>query len=339
MRVLAFLIFLIVLLPKSYAGDLTETAIKNWLDFSCIDFRVKGICIKHKHGRIKIGIKVSYYLPVAVVEAPPAPYRTEIAPLKPVLKASEPLVDRLASQIPIFSSVGYEFGGNVEGEEDTYYREVHIFSFPGLANPVLSILTDVCDKPDFSLFVWLSETDPIDWRLGVRDYLSQARNLTGKARRLAGLLSNLSGSLSSPNFSLDGIVERLRSSVQGFTENLRSLKPSSADWREVLSGMQKTADKIGRHIPDAGWGSKTPHVGYVHDVSSTVAYHLMAVRALDLAFPLKPRWGEDKFQMILPTQTGCYKLGSDRIKTETGKMVGGDTPVWIYWYHYECCVF
>ena len=334
-----FLFLFLLSFSKSYAVELTGNSIKNWLDFSCIDFRVRGICIKHKHGHIKVGIKVSYYLPVAVVEVPPVPYKTSIVPLRPVLKASEPVVDRLVSQIPVFSSVGYEFGGNMDGLEDTYYREVHIFSFPGLANPVLSLLTAVCDRPNFSLFVWLSETDPIDWRLGVKDYVSGVKSLTGKARQLAGIFSRLSNTLSSPEYSLNGIVDRVRTSFESFKDSVSSLHPSTSDWKELLSGLQKAADRIGKHIPDAGWGSKTPHIGYVHDVSSTIAYHLMAVRALDLAFPLKPRWGVDKFQMILPTQTGCYKLGSDRIRTETGKMVGGETPVWIYWYRYDCCVF
>ena len=340
MRLAAVFLFLLLLFSRSYGADVTFDTLRSWLDFSCVDFRIKGICIKHKHGKIKVGVKVSYYLPVAIVETPPVPYETAIAPLRPVLKSSEPLVSRLVSSIPVLSSVGtYEFGGNVEGLEDTYYREAHIFSFPGMANPVLSVLSMVCDKPDFSLFVWFSESDPIDWRLGFRDYLSQVKGLPAKISRLAQGLRNLSSTLSSPSFSPEGILNRLRVSTETFTDSLRQINPSQSDWKELLTKVQDAADKVGRAIPDAGWGSKTPHVGYVHDVSSTIAYHLIAVRALDLAFPLKPRWGEDKFQMILPRQTGCYKLGSDRIKTETGKMLGGETPVWVYWYHYECCVF
>jgi len=341
LRVFLFLLFLILsAVPAVRAQNVAVGTVRDWLDFSCIDFRIKGICIKHKHGRIKVGLRVSYYLPVAVVEVPPVPYRTSIAPLRPVLKASEPLVDRLVGQVPVLSSVGsYEFGGNTEGEEDTYYREVHIFTFPGLANPVLEVLPLVCGRPHFPVFVWFSEADPIDWRLGLKDYLHAAAGLSGKALKLARLLRNLSSSLSSPNFSLDAVLNKLRDSVRSFLKGLKDIKPSSSDWQEVFSKVQETADRVASAIPDAGWGSKTPHIGYVHDVSSTIAYHLMAVRALDLAFPLKPRWGVDKFQMVLPTRTGCYKLGSDRIRTETGKMVGGETPVWIYWYRYDCCVF
>jgi hypothetical protein len=340
-RVVAFLLFAVLLsfrcaLAESYDFS---SVLQSWLDPSCIDFRIKGICIKHKHGHIKVGVKVSYYLPVALVEAPPSPYQTAIPPLKPVLKAAEPAVERMVQSLPVFSSLGYEFGGNIEGLEDTYYREVHIFSFPGIANPILQLLPMLCGRPYLPTFVWFSEADPLDWRLGLHDYLNGVKNLPAQAQKLADDLKKLSSVLSSPVTSLKNFASYLKNRVSGLLDSLRSQHFTQQDWKSVLEGIQKAADKTASSLPDGGWGSKKPHVGYVHDVSSTIAYHLMAVRALDLAFPLKPRWHEDKFQMVLPTKTGCYYIGDDRIKTETGKMVGGDTPVWVYWYHFECCVF
>ncbi|WP_456419311.1 hypothetical protein [Thermovibrio sp.] len=333
-RFILTLLAALVLFANSYAGQMIGIAdLRSWLDFSCIDFKVEGICIKHKHGRIKVGIKVSYYLPVAVVEEPPVPYETMLAPLRPALKASEPLVSQLVSKIPMLSGGPYEFGGNIEGVEDTYYREVHIFSSPVLANPALSLLTAVCDRPDFSFFVWFSETDPIEWRLGLKDYLKGISGLPAKAR---SLLSYSTSAELSPESFASFLKEKLKS----FKEELNSF--SQRDWKNVdvsFKASLERIDELASKVPDGGWGSKFPHIGYVHDVSSTIAYHLIAVRALDYAFPLKPRWHKDKFQMIYPVKTGCYKIGSDRIKTEAGKMLKGDTPVWIYWYKFKCCVF
>ena len=327
------LIFLILLLISNALAS-PINPLEGWLNFSCVDFRIKGICIKHKHGKIKVGVKVSYYLPVAVVETPPTPYQTRIPPLSPVLKASEPLVDRLASRVPLLSGSPYEFGGNIEGEEDTYYREAHVFSFPTIANPVLQLLPLACGRPHVNFFVWLSETDPLQWRWGLKDYLKTLTSLPARLSRLAGAVSSFSTAFSlSPESIFDALKERL----DRFERELRGVRES--DWKELFSAAQEGAEKLARRIPDAGWGSKTPHTGYVHDVSSTIAYHLIAVRALDYSFPLKPRWGVDKFQMVYPVKTGCYKLGEDRIRTEAGKMVGGETPVWIYWYKFECCVF
>ncbi len=334
-----FLLLLVLFFPlKAFAEDVTFDSLKNWLDFSCVDFRVRGICIKHKHGRIKIGLKISYYLPVALVEVPPSPYRTAVAPLRPVLRASEPAIDKLVSAIPLFSS-GYEFGGNIEDVEDTYYREAHVFSFPWIANPVLQLLPLACGRPYVPYFLWFSETDPLDWRLGMKDYLGQIRALPAKLNRLRNAITSYSSVATSPTNSIKNLVTRIMRDVSDFFKSLKSIKADVSDWKALLSKAQGVADRLEKAIPDGGWGSKTPHVGYVHDVSSTIAYHLMAVRALDLSFPLKPRWGVDKFQMVLPVQTGCYKLGSDRIRTETGKMLRGDTPVWIYWYRFNCCVF
>jgi len=334
LRFLLFLFLLLFSIP-SFAGP--ENPIEGWLNFSCVDFKIKGICIKHEHGKIKVGVKISYYLPVAVVEAPPVPYMTKMAPLKPVLKGAEPLVEDLVSSVPILSEIGaYEFGGNQESEEDTYYREVHIFSFPTIANPVLQLLPLLCGRLHLDFFFWLSETDPLQWRFGLKDYLKFVAGLPQKVAGLGSTVRSFSTAMFlSPGAFLDALKER----IGAFKEKLSDIKAEEKDWKELMAAAQKEADKVASMIPDAGWGSKTPHTGYVHEVSSTIAYHLMAVRALDYVFPLKPRWGVDKFQMVYPTPTGCYVLGDDRIKTELGKMIGGETPVWIYWYKFECCVF
>ena len=136
-------LFLLLLIPLKASAMLTEDIIVKSLNLNCIDFRVHGICVKKKHGKIKIGIRISYYLPVAVVETPPVPYKTELKPLAPALRAAEPAVERLISQIPIFSKLGtYEFGGNIEDHEDTFYREAHICSSARLAT--LSVWRACC---------------------------------------------------------------------------------------------------------------------------------------------------------------------------------------------------
>jgi hypothetical protein len=332
--VAAVLLVLLLAVPARSSDFLSLNNLKNWFDYSCIDFKIKGICIKHTHFGVKVGIKVSYYLPVAVVETPPTPYQTELPFLKPFLEGIEPVADRIGSAV---LSTTYEFGGNVEGVEDTYYREAHIVSFPGIASPVLQVMSSFCDEPDPVYFFWFSETDPLNWRLGLKDYLKAAGSVPKEASRLVSTVSNLSTSVSTSSLSPSSVISLLKSKLKSLKEQISSLSKKS--WKELLESAQKGAEKLASKIPDAGWGSKTPHTGYVHDVSSTIAYHLIAVRALDYSFPLKPRWGTDKFQMVYPTHTGCYKLGDDRIKTEKGKMVGGETPVWIYWYKFECCVF
>ena len=205
------------------------------------------------------------------------------------------------------------------------------------------MLPFLCGEPAVGFSIWFSESDPLDWRLGISDYIKTAKNFVGKVKDLAEAVTTLSSSLSSSTFStkdiLKKVTDKIKDSVSSFKDNLSEINPSDKDWKDLAVSIQEAADKIASAIPDGGWGSKTPHIGYVHDISSTIAYHLIAVRALDLAFPLKPRWGVDKFQMIRPRLTGCYVIGSDRIATETGKMLGGDTPVWIYWYRYDCCVF
>ncbi|ADU97711.1 hypothetical protein Theam_1755 (plasmid) [Thermovibrio ammonificans HB-1] len=328
----AILLLLLLFFVSPARAGITDTDLKNWLDFNCIDFRIKGICVRHHHFHIQVGLRISYYLPVAVVEAPPNPYQTELAFLKPIMQLSKPLVDRLMESL--LGQDYYEFGGNVCGVEDTYYREVHIVSFPGLANPVLQLIA-TCDRPPSLYFLWLSETDPIQWRFGVKDYISAVASIPAKINSLVNTLSSFSSSISSSSPS--ALFQSLKDRLRGLEQKLSSYKPE--DFKELFKTLQQGADLLSKKIPDGGWGSKFPHTGYVHDISSTVAYHLMAVRALDYAFPLKPRWGVDKFQEVYPEQTGCYTLGSDRVKTEYGKLLKGETLVWIYWYRFECCLF
>jgi len=272
--------------------------LKNLLDFSCIDFKVEGICIKHKHGKIKIGIKISYYAPVALVETPPG-FQTSFVLANPVLQSTESLVGKLASAIPILSATSYEVGGNIEDPSgnvgSVFYREAHVFAFPGITNPVLDIIGMTCGKSDFGFFFFASETDPLDWRFGFGDYLKAVKNLAAQVKQF---LSSVQSFRNSVIGDLKSLPERLSKGIKDFTNKIQNLNSQNFDWKNLLEKAQEGADKLSSALPDGGWGSMTPHIGYVHEVSDVIAYHLMAVRALDLSFSLKPRWGVDKFQML-----------------------------------------
>jgi len=146
-RLIAVVFFLLAFFSSAKAGGIWD--FKSWISSSCFNVHLKPKgCIKFKHGRVKFGLKVTYWLPVGIVEVTDKACDFSLG-IFPFDKASK-LVSPICNQLPYLKS-----NPNMNSFWESYARyQVHVYTIPSVLYPVVKQLlmtTHFVPCFDFSL--------------------------------------------------------------------------------------------------------------------------------------------------------------------------------------------
>ena len=332
------LVAVILILPLQAKAVLNPLQIVKLANKSCIRYKVKGICIKHKHGHIEIGIKISMWKPVLLIETVKKPFDSNL-----------PLVGKFGSMITKKLS-----SGSIRGSGDEYlqFNDVHIMSFPfssfmDLVGDVVPMWCGGLEAP-FPTLYYLSELDFMNWRqfadmFTVHGPISQIASFFG----ICDLL----------NFK--NIVGMEQKSKKGKTNHQSTGKigtslnkiETSLHLDKLIKKLKKLSSKL--HLGNlcmGDWGATYPRRGFIRNQSEVVGSAADAFRAASwdsektqvivrfLPLPFTPST-DDELQMALPYKSKCIKIGENPSLWENGKLSPNGKYLWIYWKHFTCCKF
>jgi len=140
---------------------------------SCVKFEIAGICIKVKHGRVKVGIKIRVWRPELLVETVKNPGESVI----PFIGSA---VSKIAQE-SLKSLIGYIITSGSQEQKGTnlQFNEVHVYDFP-LKN-LLAIFFGglwcyggTSSWGAISFFKYFSELDFLEWRFGLVESILHA---------------------------------------------------------------------------------------------------------------------------------------------------------------------
>jgi hypothetical protein len=226
------------------------------------------------------------------------------------------------SQLSRLPSTVLPYGA--ESDDDTQSFQAHALAVP-LASTVLSSLPCSSSWRDTTCFEAMSEHLGANWSTGAADQL-QPNFLAWKANPLACLLT---GAGSSAGGGVGGSIGG-NGAMCSVPMSLERYPPSA-------------------HFACNGWGVFYPRVGIYNGVSQTAGALMVAARLKSLAtevFQSTPSSPAEKWQMIVPQPSACFREGENVLSLETAKHaieVGrlGAAPLKGYlfttWQPVSCC--
>jgi len=104
----------------------------SWINDSCFDVHLKPKgCIKIKHGKVKFGLKVTYWLPIGIMEVTDKPCDFSLG--LPVLDQTLSVAGELCNRLPYLQS-----GSLSDDLTFPYSRyQVHVYSLPPALIPII----------------------------------------------------------------------------------------------------------------------------------------------------------------------------------------------------------
>ena len=277
---------------------------------SCIHYRIKGICIRHKHGHIEIGIKIEMWKPVLLIETVKRPFDSNL-----------PIVSELKSAVP--SKIASSGSVRSSGDEQLQFNEVHIMSFPFSA--FLSLIGNIVPmwcgglESPFPTLYYLSELDFVNWRQLADEFTLKSLGSQLASAFTVCQIANLGNNL----------LDLLK-----FHHLTRKI-PHFRGLGNLCMGY---------------WGPTYPRRGWIANQSEVVGSAADAFRAAYwdsdnsqpkvrfLPLPFTPSVN-DELQEALPHKSGCIKIGENPALWEYGKLSPNGKYLWIYWKHFTCCKF
>ena len=298
-KVFSLILLLFFLLAgRSLALDFSD--IPAAIDWSCIDFRVVGVCVKPPP--YYVGIVIMYWEPVLLIETVKKPGDTIIGSLVPVISSvTQGASSNFASKviglnIPVSSGSN---ASNVTGA-NLQFNEAHVYEFPFRDQIMSSIDKECPDKlPSGSFIKYLSELDALEWRIG----LIEAMNPKSIASAASGLMCAATGAF----------MDDLCMGFWGATYPRRGFFTHQS---EVVA----SAAAAIRAVSISGLLGSTAHV-----VLEQIGF--------------LPSFESDKLELIYPSSPGCIKIGQNPATWETGKSSTSGKYLWVYWRRRICCVY
>lgn len=251
-------------------------------DFAgCLDFKVSACACGVPP---RPCVRFNYYVPTSFVEVQPNAGETFFTAL-PAAR----------TQIASLPGRGLPFG--VEADTDTHSFHSHSLAIP-LTSAVMSQMPCGSAMRESTCFEAMSEHLGTNWATGAAD-LAQPNFLAWLASPKACLVAGAAGSLTGG----------LSSSIGGG------------------GAMCSVPITIPRYPPSAhfacnGWGVFYPRVGSYNGVSQTAAALMVAARLKSLAsevFQSTPSSAGEKWQMIIPQPSACFREGENIFALETYK--------------------
>ena len=312
---------------------LSPLKIARLANLSCIHYKVEGICVKHKHGHVIIGTKISMWKPVLVIETVKKPFDSNLPLVGKIGKAankqlSTEALAKLMKQVPGLSKIKLKSpitSGSVRssGDEQMQFNEVHIMSFP--FSDFTSIVGDVVPmwcgglEAPFPTIYYMSELDFLNWRQKADMFTLKSLGSQFASAFMVCQLANLGGSL----------ISELKK------HNLIKKIPHFKGLGDLCMGW---------------WGPTYPRLGWIANESEVVGSAADAFRGAYwdsdnsqskvrfLSLPFTPSM-DDELQEALPSKSGCIKIGKNPALWEYGKLSPTGKYLWIYWKHFTCCKF
>ena len=349
------------------ASTLSPIALARLANTSCINFKIKGICIKHKHGHIKIGIKIEMWKPVLLVETVKKPFDTNL-----------PLVSTFSSFVP--SNIASSGSINYESQRALQFNEVHIMSFP--FSFFLSVIGNIVPfwcgglEAPFPTVYYLTELDFLNWRqtadmFTLKGFLGNTLSLF-KVCDLVNLPKSASDTYDFAKSTVNtvGKVGHGVAGGHGFTKDLsNAMDQATSQLSHAVGNLQQQIShltgQIGKQLGFSGfhisginlgnmcvgtWGVLYPRAGWNPNESEVVGSAMDAFRAASwdadvkqpkvsfLPLPFTPSLS-DKLQLALPRMSGCIKIGENPMLWDLGLVSPDGKYLWVYWKHFECCKF
>lgn len=276
---------------------------------SCMDMKV-GACTCGMPPRPCA--LLSYYVPTTFVEVMPHPGESFFDDL-PGVKVQLGALD--VRRIP--------FGAEADG--DTHSFQAHVLPVP-LSSVAMSTLACPVQPRELSCFEAMSEHLGSNWTTGAGDLLQPSFLAWGanpKACLLTGAAKSVAGGERGPTLPGTG---KCSSPLLGFKQFPPSL-----------------------HAACTGWGPFFPRTGTASGPSQTVGALLVAARIKSLAsevFLATPSHGEEKWQMISPQPSSCFREGENAALLETtrgvnevGRLTGASVRGYLFtvWSQVTCC--
>ncbi|MGK5086897.1 TraU family protein [Bdellovibrionota bacterium FG-2] len=302
---------LVTLIPSGAAAFPNVCTVVKTPEFrSCLDFKV-GSCM--------CGFPVprpcahfSYYVPETFVEAMPNPKETYFSSLPGT-----------ATQLSTLTGGKTPYGA--ESDDDTQSFHAHVLQVPLTTIP-FSLLPCSISPVDLTCFEGMSEQLGQLWNTGSADqwqpgYL--AWSLSPKACMLKGAATSITG------------------------EPDPSAYPAPHACSVPMSFMARFPPST--HSACNGWGTFYPRYGSYNGSSPTIGALMIASRMKSLAtevFHANPSYVDEKWQMITPQSSSCFKEGQnigalETIKgvRETGRFASGKMKGYLFtnWRQVTCC--
>lgn len=318
--VASVVILMLLISRHSFSSPLPLSSILKMANTSCIHYKVKGICIKHKHGHIKVGIKISMWEPLLIIETVHMPFRTKMPGVSKVIEALRATVHGAG----VLSSGSL----HTEGWADTQFAEVHILNFPfsSWLGKVGSLLPMYCSNPvmndPFPTVYYLTELDFVNWR-----EMADMATLKG----LMSVILNASAICGIGSFTADTV------NTVAKVAHLKIPFKSGFHLGDMCLGFWGTT------YPRRGWvQTPSPEVGSAVDVFRAVSWDSISNIAMPKIMihpiPFTPSTG-DKLQLAYPKITKCINIGEDPAIWDWGLVSKDGSYVWVYWRKFTCCKF
>lgn len=207
------------LVPVAEASLSTATLVASAASPSCISWRISGICYWLKCGRggcrIRTSVRVSHFIPQAVVSAYHAPGENPWREMSLVSGAAGGIENAVTG---VLSGVSAGGGNSEQKFEAKRKTALHFFYADAIGHPATTLIGGSipgysCDSAATPLFpYYLSTLDSVPWRLGVPEMaypeaiIPGKREIGGRAGATCGEISIRAAVLST---SRTGIKRRL----------------------------------------------------------------------------------------------------------------------------------
>ncbi len=333
---------------ESFANPLNSLELIKLIDFSCLKCSFKGICIKWEDGTLKVGVRISYWVPVGFAEAGRA---FEFGASHPALGFLSNLFKPVAESLSPFIPKGSKTTTFVRGNEVYFKLYPHYlgwgdFIFSALAQAIASVVSKqpwcVCGVLENALkrriFNVALKVKEIYEKLELSEYLDYLQKLEGFFS-LINPIPFFAGEFVYPIWIVDTLSPDTRTFVPFINAVIKTLAPNGAGalacplLTETLfkNRIKFPAGLDPSFICVGFWGFGYPRTGIVHHPDSLVAGLLSISRFLHLfsrTFPvINISYSNQtvKFQMFNPHKTGCFKPGY-YVSDPTAKPLMGISP-------------
>jgi len=299
-RLINILLLLLVLFTAQPAESIGLSQLKSAVDWSCINFKIVGLCFKSTPPYV--GLKIRYWEPALLIETVKNPGDSVVEGMGTVVssltkQASKSLLNGITG---LNLSVSSGSSSSSLSHTNMQFNEVHVYSFPFI-DVFASLLSMECSTvvPPIGFVNYLSELDSLEWRVGIFETLSPKSMLSASLGPICSGINKYSGGLC---MGLWGPVYPRR----GFITHQSEVVGSAADAYRAVS--------------IAGTKGFSSHI-----VPSPLLF--------------TPSQSKDKLQLIYPTSSGCINIGENPLFWESGKTSINGKYVWVYWRHRDCCIY
>lgn len=318
--VVAFIVFFAITTNTAVSSPFSLASILKIVNTSCIHYKVDGICIKHKHGKVKVGVKISLWEPLLIVETVHMPFQTSLPGVSEAITAFR---NAHPSASKMFSSGSM----STEGMSTTQFFDVHVLNFPfsSWLGKIGSLLPMYCSNPvmdyPFPTVFYLTELDFVNWR-----QFADMASLKG----LMSVILNASAICGIGSFTAD------------LANNVADLVHIKIPFKSGFHLGNMCLGFWGTTYPRRGWiGTQSPEVGSAVDVYRAVSWDSISnpyPRVMFSIIPISPNT-DDKLQLAYPKVSKCIDIGEYPAEWDWDLVSKTGSYLWIYWRKFTCCKY